>query len=183
MRQNVLKVVSRHTLSITSSVEPWNTDRHRMRQELTRAFRNWQSRCQEAVFLLMRGCALGTPANKDTRIKVEYVHVEKESDDGRISIRDRTPLQSKKNNLHLTFHRSRHSQRTGEDTMPKHAHLVVIHFRSGETRREQREESLRIQHVPKFGFGSDQRRNRRVISHPHRRRDSPAMFQVGRKTC
>ena len=126
VRQNVLKVVSRHTLSMTSSVEPWNTNRHRMRQELTRALRHWQSRCQEAVFLLMRGCALGTPANKDTRIKVEYVHVEKESDDGAISIRDRTPLRSKKNNLHLTSHRSRHSQRTGEDTMPKHAHLVMV---------------------------------------------------------
>ena len=76
--------------------------------------------------------------------------LKKESDDGAISIRDRTPLRSKKNNLHLTFHRSRHSQRTEEDTMPKHAHLVVVHFRSGESRREQREESLRLQHVPKF---------------------------------
>ena len=32
----------------------------------------------------------------DTRIKVEYVHDEKESDHGAFSIRDTTPLQSKK---------------------------------------------------------------------------------------
>ena len=37
-----------------------------------------------------------------------------------------------KSNLHLTFHRLRLSQRTGLDTMLKHAHLVMVHLRSGE---------------------------------------------------
>ena len=70
----------------------------------------------------------------DTRIKVEYVHDEKESDHGAISIKDRTPLQSKKkkSNLHLKFHRLQLSQRTADDTTLKHAHLVMVHFRGGE---------------------------------------------------
>ena len=79
-----------------------------------------------------RDCTISTPAMNDTRIKVEYVHDEKESVHSAISIRDRTPLQSKtKKKLHLKFHRLRLSQRTADDTILKPAHLVMVHFRGG----------------------------------------------------
>ena len=43
-----------------------------------------------------RDCTISTPTMNDTRIKVEHVHVEKESDGNAVPIRDRTPLRSKK---------------------------------------------------------------------------------------
>ena len=129
--QKVLNAVLRHTHSMT-----WNINRHRLRQELKRARRSWQSRTVSGGCVSAdagRDCTISTPAMNDTRIKVEYVHDEKESDHGAIFIRDRTPLQSKtKKNLHLKLHRLRLSQRTADDTILKHAHLVMVHIRGGE---------------------------------------------------
>ena len=111
--QKLLNAVSRHTHSMT-----WNINRHRLRQELKRALRRWHSRTVSGGCLsadVGRDCTISTPAMNDTRIKVEYVHVEKESDHGAISIRDRRPLQSKtktkatctSNSIVCGFHRER----------------------------------------------------------------------------
>ena len=67
--QKVLNAVSRHTHSMT-----WNINRHRLRQELKRALRRWQSRTVSGGCLSAdagRDCTISTPAMNDTRIKVE----------------------------------------------------------------------------------------------------------------
>ena len=58
--QKVLNAVSRHTHSMT-----WNINRHRLRQELKRALRRWQSRAVSGGCLSAdagRDCTISTPA-------------------------------------------------------------------------------------------------------------------------
>ena len=67
MRQKMLNAISRHTHSMT-----WNIHRHRLRQELKRALRRWQSRTVSGGGLCAdagRDCTISTPTMNDTRIK------------------------------------------------------------------------------------------------------------------
>ena len=80
VRQNVHKVVSRHTPSVTSSVEPWDTNRHRIRQELKRVLRRWQSKTVSGGGLSAdagRDCTISTPTMNDTRIKWNTITLKK----------------------------------------------------------------------------------------------------------
>ena len=145
MRQKMLNAFSRHTHSMT-----WNINRHRLRQELKRALRHWQSRTVSGGGLSAdagRDCTISTPTMNDTRIKWNTFTLKKKvmvTQFQSETERHCEAKHTKNNNLHLTFHGLRLSQRTGLDTMLKHAQLVMVHLRSSRTtRREKREESVR----------------------------------------
>ena len=104
-------------------------NRHRIRQELKRVLRRWQSRTVSGGGLSAdagRDCTISTPTTNDTRIKWNTFTLKKKvmvTQFPSETERHCKAKQQKRSNLHLTFHRLRLSQRTGLATMLKHAHF------------------------------------------------------------
>ena len=140
----MLNAISRHTHSMT-----WNSNRHRLRQELKRGLRRWQSRTVSGCCLsadACRDCTISTPTMNDTRIKWNTFTLKKKVKVTQFPSETERHCEAKhkiKSNLHLTFHRLRLSQRTG---LGHNAQTCALgdgpppKWRT--TRREQREESV-----------------------------------------